>query len=161
MADVNDIKTLFHENYAALLTLAIRLVHDRDIARDMVHEVFARLLESDKTDVNPGYLMTGVRFACHKYIRNLSIHERIHNLYSLELETSDDELCNESDYQRLNSIISDKLSANEREVIRLRFFEHKTYKEIAEALLISEVAVYKRLRNAITVLRQNLSAYER
>lgn len=40
MTTKSDIEQLFQSNYRAMLTLAIRLLHDLETARDIVHDVF-------------------------------------------------------------------------------------------------------------------------
>ena len=43
MTTKSDIEQLFQSNYRAMLTLAIRLLHDPETARDIVHDVFELL----------------------------------------------------------------------------------------------------------------------
>ena len=66
----SDIERLFRSNYKAMLMLAIRLTHDQEVARDIVHDVFASVLTNGISSLTSGYLLQGVRFACLKYLRN-------------------------------------------------------------------------------------------
>lgn len=158
MTTNSDIEKLFRTNYAAMLTLAIRLLHDTDIARDIVHDVFESVLSENLSIVTPAYLLTGVRFACLKHLRNLSLRERFNNLYALDLdEIEDDEWPDPEDVARLNELIDQSLTMQDRQVVRLRFNERMSYDEIAGQLGISEGAVYKHLRHAMDVLRQNFN----
>lgn len=158
MTTKNDIEQLFRSNYTAMQTLAIRLLHDADTARDIVHDVFESLLSENLSTVTPAYLLTGVRFACLKHLRNLSLRERFNNLYALDLdEIEDDEWPDPEDVARLNELIDQSLTVQDRQVVRLRFNERMSYGEIAGQLGISEVAVYKHLRHAMDVLRQNFN----
>lgn len=158
MTTKSDIEQLFRSNYTAMLTLAIRLLHDTDTARDIVHDVFESVLSENLSIVTPAYLLTGVRFACLKHLRNLSLRERFNNLYALDLdEIEDDEWPDPEDVARLNELIDQSLTMQDRQVVRLRFNEHMSYDEIAGQLGISEVAVYKHLRHAMDVLRQNFN----
>lgn len=141
-----------------MLTLAIRLLHDVDTARDIVHDVFESVLSENLSTVTRAYLLTGVRFACLKHLRNLSLRERFNNLYALDLdEIEDDEWPDPEDVARLNELIDQSLTMQDRQVVRLRFNERMTYDEIAGQLGISEVAVYKHLRHAMDVLRHNFN----
>ena len=158
MTTKSDIERLFRSNYPAMLTLAIRLLYDADTARDIVHDVFESVLSENLAEVTPAYLLTGVRFACLKYIRNLSQRERFINLYALDLdEIEDDEWPDPEDVARLNELIDQSLTEQDRRVVRMRFTDRMPYSEIAAQLGISEVAVYKHLRHAMDVLRQKFN----
>ncbi len=158
----NEIEQLFRSNYHAMLTLANRLTHDGEVARDIVHDQFASLLTECPDTITSAYLLKGVRFACLKHIRNLSIRNRLNSLYALDLdEIEDEEWPDEEDIALLNSIVDEKLSEQGRKVIKLRFNEKLTYREIAEKLNISEQAVHKNLRHALNLLRKNFNGNER
>lgn len=158
MTTNSDIEKLFRSNYAAMLTLAIRLLHDTDIARDIVHDVLESVLSENLSIVTPAYLLTGVRFACMKHIRSLSLRERFKNLYALDLdEIEDDKWPDPEDVARLNELIDQSLTVQDRRVVKMRFNERMSYDEIAGQLGISDVAVYKHLRHAMDVLRQNFN----
>lgn len=152
----SDIEKLFRSNYTAMLTLAIRMLHDTDTARDIVHDVFESVLSENLSTVTPAYLLTGVRFASLKHLRSLSLRERFNNLYALDLdEIEDDEWPDPAYVERLNALIDQSLSMQDRRVVKMRFNESMSYDEIAGQLGISERAVYKHLRHAMDVLRQN------
>ena len=158
MTTKSDIEQLFRSNYRAMLTLAIRLLHDPETARDIVHDVFESVLSENLSTVTSAYLLTGVRFASLKHLRSLSLRERFNNLYALDLdEIEDDEWPDPEDVARLNELIDDELTKQDRRVVRLRFNERLPYSEIAGQLGISEVAVYKHLRHAMNVLRQKFN----
>lgn len=142
-----------------MLTLAVRLIHDGDTARDIVHDVFASLLAEQLETVTPAYLLRGVRYACLNYIRNRSVRDRLSRLYTLDTEEIEDNVWpDEEDIARLNSIVDSQLTEQCRRVVRIRFTAHLTYKEIAEELSISEVAVYKHLHHAMYIFpRLNFS----
>ncbi|MDO5394878.1 MAG: sigma-70 family RNA polymerase sigma factor [Bacteroidales bacterium] len=154
----SDIERLFRSNYNAMQMLAIRLTHDEEVARDIVHDVFVSVLTNEISSLTSGYLLQGVRFACLKYLRNLSIRDRLNNLYALDLmDIEEDGWPDESDIELIREIVQTKLSDQCRRIVRLRFVSRMKYHEIAEELSISETAVYKHLRHAIIVLRQNFN----
>ena len=157
MTTKSDIEQLFRSNYRAMLTLAIRLLHDADAARDIVHDVFESVLTENLSTITSAYLLSGVRFACLKHLRSLSLRERFNNLYALDFnEIEDDEWPDPEDVARLNELIDETLTMQDRRVVRLRFNERMSYNEIAGQLGISEVAVYKHLRHAMNVLREKI-----
>ena len=162
MTTKHDIEPLFRTNYAAMLALAGRLLHDEDAARDIVHDVFASLLLGDVRFVSPAYLIKGVRYACLKHIRNTSVRERIKMMYAIDLqEIEDEEWPDDEDIAKLNMIIDRLLPVQTQKIVRLRFESKMTYKEIAEEISVSEVSVYKHLSRAMNVLRQNFNKHER
>lgn len=153
MATKKDIERLFKANYAAMLRLATAILHDRDAAVDVVHEVFESLLVSrSSADVDSAYLLRATRNRTLNYLRDLDVREHVASLYMLEASEADvDERM--SDCDRLAKAIADRLTPQTARVVRLRFFEGLRYAEIAGALGISEAAVYKHLRHAIETLR--------
>lgn len=162
MITTDDIEVLFRSNYKALLILANRILHDEEVARDIVHDVFTSLLSGNVKSATSAYLFNGVRFACLKHIRNLTIHERLNRLYAVDChEIEDEEWPDEEEIVELNKIVDRYLPELTKKVVRLRFFKQMTYKEIAEHLSISEVSVYKHLHHAMNVLRQYYNEHER
>lgn len=162
MMPKEDIEQIFRSNYRAMLLLANRMVHDDDAARDIVHDVFASLLSAPVSSATPSYLLSGVRFACLKYIRSLSVRERLNKMYALDLsEMEDDEWPDEEAIAQIHEIVDRDLSELTRRIVMHRFCDRLTYREIAEETDVSEVSVYKHLHHAMIVLRQNFNGNER
>ena len=158
MPQINDIEQLFKAHYTAMHRLAMLILRDEDVARDIVHDVFESLLNAGLTDVSAQYLLRAVRNRCLNYLRSLSTRERVKELYALdEQEIADEELPDEETMAQIHSTVTNDLTAACRRVVELRFTDGKSYKEIATTLGVSEVAVYKHLRHAIDVLRKKLS----
>lgn len=158
MAKNDDIARLFHTHYAAMYRLAMLVLRDDDVSRDIVHDVFESLLLSGKSDVSEAYLLTAVRNRCLKHIRSLSAQERMKKLYSVsEEELSDEEWPDDATIALIRNTIVNDLSETCRRVVELRFSDGRTYQEITGILGISKVAVYKHLRHTIDILRNKLS----
>ena len=138
--------------------LAMQLLRDEDAARDIVHDVFESLLTAGQTNVAAGYLLRAVRNRCLNHLRSLTMRHRIKELYALEEQaTADEEWPDDDTIALIHSTVATDLTAACRRVVELRFSAGKSYREIASALGVSEVAVYKHLRHAIDVLRLKLS----
>ena len=149
MTTKSNIELLFRSNYPAMLTLAIRLLHDPETARDIVHDVFESVLRENLSTVTCAYLLTGVRFACMKHLRNLSVRERFNNLYALDIdETEDDEWPDPEDVARLNGLIDNSLTEQDRRVVRMRFTFRMSYRESPQSW-----ASAKRLSISICVMQ--------
>ena len=158
MTTTNDIEHLFITHYTSMHRLAMLLLRNEDVARDIVHDIFESLLNAGHTDVSGQYLLKSVRNRCLNYLRGLSTSERIKELYALdEQEVAAEEWPDDETIAKIHSTVSNNLTDACRRVVELRFTDGMSYKEISQTLGISEVAVYKHLRHAIDVLRKQLS----
>ena len=158
MTTTNDIEQLFITHYTSMHRLAMLLLRNEDVARDIVHDIFESLLNAGHTDVSGQYLLKSVRNRCLNYLRGLSTSERIKELYALdEQEVAAEEWPDDETIAKIHSTVSNNLTDACRRVVELRFTDGMSYKEISQTLGISEVAVYKHLRHAIDVLRSKLS----
>ena len=81
----SEFETLYTRCFPASMRLAMSLLHEEDEARDVVHEVFLKLWESDETIGNPtAFILRAVRNACLSRLRSLDTREKIHRRLSLE-----------------------------------------------------------------------------
>lgn len=138
---------------------AVALLHDGDLARDIVHDVFASLLDRDQNIlVNGGYLLKSVRNRCLNHIRDCGIHQRIANCYFLDNEEYDiEEWPDEETIARIDSMIRNDISPQARRVIELRFSNGMPFSRIATTMGISETAVYRHLSHALSVIRKKIN----
>lgn len=159
MTNRNDIERLFKAHYAQMHRLAVALLHDDDFSRDIVHDVFASLL--DRTfdiPVSGGYLLKAVRNRCLNYIRDCEIHQRIANRYFLENEEySREDWPDEETIARIYSLIKSEIPPQARHIMELRFSEELPFACIAASMGISETAVYRHLSHALTIIRKKLN----
>lgn len=139
--------------------LATALLHDDDLARDIVHDVFASLLDRDQNIlVNGGYLLKSVRNRCLNHIRDCGIHQRIANCYFLDNEEYDiEDWPDEDTIARIDSMIRNDISPQARRVIELRFSNGMPFSRIATTMGISETAVYRHLSHALSVIRKKIN----
>lgn len=103
MKTKNEIEQIFRNKYRPMFVLANRILHDEDIARDIVHDVFGSILADDITVVNTSYLLNAVRFNCLKYLRSLSVRDRFIKSYSLDFNEIESDIWPES-FRTLNGI---------------------------------------------------------
>ena len=158
MTTKDDIELLFRSNYAAMYRLAMLILRDDDVARDIVHDVFETLLVSGRSNVSASYLLAATRNRCLKHIRTLSAIDRMKEVYSVdEREIEDGEWPDDETIALIQKTVAHDLTEACRRVVELRFSESKSYQEISEIFGISKVAVYKHLRHATEVLRKKLS----
>ena len=159
MTNRNDIEQLFKAHYVQMYRLAVALLHDDDLARDIVHDVFASLLDgSHDIPISSCYLLKAVRNRCLNYIRDCEIHQRIANRYFMENEEYDSEdWPDEETIARIYSLIKSEMSPQSRRVMELRFSQGLPFARIAASMGISETAVYRHMSHALTIIRKILN----
>ena len=159
MAIKDDIETLFKENYARLHRLAAMLLHDTEAAHDIVHDVFAAILDNQATIAyDTTYLITSVRNRCLNKLKAIDVRDRFRELYLIENEETD--VIPDPPDEEIFTLIEEceKLMPPKcAEVFKLRFHDGKSAKEISKALDIGERVIYKHLRHALTILKHQLN----
>ena len=159
--DEEAFRFLYVEYFHNLQSYAMRYLYDWEEAENLVQDAFltlwCNLLKYDAERNIITYLLTFIRNACLKYIRDLKIQDRHQNkviealLFSNMTNSEPDEnlLC------RLNEIL-DRLPDKQREVLLKHVVERKTLPSIAQELSIAESTVKTHYKRAITLLRKNL-----
>ena len=155
-AQKEEIERLFVGCHQRLLSMARVMLKDDDEASDTVSDVFASLADgllNLPIDHPERYLMATVRNQCIDRIRKMTLRERIERRLSL---AESDQTTIDSEQERIAEMIDyaeKNFSSQTWRVFQLRFDEGLLYKEIAERLSISEMAVYKHLTKALKELR--------
>jgi len=159
MTNRNEIEQLFKAHYAQMYRLAVALLHDDDLARDIVHDVFVSLLDVTRdTLISGGYLLRAVRNRSLNHIRDCEIHQRIANRYFLENEEyENEEWPDEETIARIYSLIKSEISPQAKRIMEFRFSEGLPFSRIAASIGISETAVYRHLSHALTIIRKKLN----
>ncbi|OJY91067.1 MAG: hypothetical protein BGP14_06660 [Sphingobacteriales bacterium 44-15] len=164
--------SLYNEHYIGLMNYGIKLTNKRDITRDAITQVLLRLWDnrSRLPEVNNvrSYLLTTLR-------RELMAEVKMENIR----HTRNQEACQlipteEKSYEELiiqwqhNNELRLKLAkafntltAREKELLQLKFFEDLDYKEIAERCNISKRTAYNIIHAALKSLRTILIATPR
>lgn len=147
------IEHLFKEHYSAMLRLAVALLHNEDEGRDIVHDVFARLLDGDirfDADKARAFLLSCVRNNCLNVMRERNVREQAMSLYLPDDEA--DEMLEEQ-ILTLQQSIKELIPPICREIVLMHYRDGLTFKEIAKRLDVSETTIYKHLRQAMNQLR--------
>ena len=160
MTDQSKLEKLFRQHYRQMYRLATILLHDDAESKDVVHDIFARLLDDHhdlREDTALSYLLTSVRNRCLNVMRNRQIQERVERLYLLDLDTTITPTEQfEEELKALYKGIEQLEPPVCRDIIMQHFRDGITYKEIASHLSVSETTVYKHLRRALSQLRTQL-----
>jgi len=144
-----EIETLFRQHYAAMYRLARTILYDADESKDVVSDVFVRLLHNNpsvQTDKMEGYLMMAVRNRCLDVLSHKSVREQVEKLFSQELKQRHIIARNEDErLDRLMQYIERELPPLSQQILRLRFLQEMTYEEVAQEVGVSKVTVYNHL----------------
>lgn len=155
-----DIEKLFKKYYAQMHRQAAMLLHDDNLARDIVHDVFCTLLDGNiaVSVLTPSYLFRAVRNRCLNHIRDLDIHERVLGLYFAEMDDYDGEDWPDEDtVSEIYSIIRDNMPEQCQRVVELHFVDGLKFEAVAREMGISQTAVFKHMRHALSIIRNKLS----
>lgn len=146
------IELLFKEHYPVMLKLAVMLLHDKEEARDIVHDVFTRLLDGNirfDKDKAEAFLLSCVRNGCLNVMRSRGAREQAMRLYLPEESTEG----LEERVQALQDGLKDLKPPICRDIVLMHYRDGMTYKEIAARFSVSETTIYKHLREAMNQLR--------
>ena len=140
---------IYRRHYPAMYRLARTILYDADESKDVVSEIFARLLRGEivpQADRIEGFLMTSVRNRCRDVLRHKNVRESVEKLFSAEIMQNQNKPINDDDrLERLMLFVEAKLPPLTQQIFRLRFLREMTYEEVAEAVGVSRVTVYNHL----------------
>ncbi|MCH5220512.1 MAG: hypothetical protein J1F20_08080 [Muribaculaceae bacterium] len=82
MTNKNEIEQVFKDHYVRMYRYAFLLLHDDELARDIVHDVFVSLLEGRfQKSITEAYLLKAVKNRSINHIRDCNIHHKIVNAF--------------------------------------------------------------------------------
>ena len=153
-----EFELIYRRHYAPMYRLARRLLYDPQESKDVVSEVFARLLrggampDSGKME---GYLMTAVRNRCRDVLSHKSMQERVEKLYLQEaIESQTPTMGDDERIERLMQFIEAELPMLSQEIFRLRFLREMSYEEVAQTIGVSKVTVYNHLSQSLQRIKE-------
>ena len=151
----------FSVHYAAMYRLARTILYDADESKDVVSDVFVRLLHSNPSvqpDKMESYLMMAVRNRCLDVLSHKSVREQVEKLFSQELKQRHIIARNEDErLDRLMQYIERELPPLSQQILRLRFLQEMTYEEVAQEVGVSKVTVYNHLWQSMHRIKEYFS----
>lgn len=146
----------------------LRIIKSEDVANDIFQETFVKAILTIKQGryTENGKFPAWISRIAHNLIIDYYRQERSENLQSSDLEDVDvlnrKELCEETieDVIIYNQIHSDvkylieELPSLQREVLKMRYYQNLSFKEIADATGVSINTALGRMRYAILNLRR-------
>ena len=158
MIDKQTFEQIFRHHYDGMFRLARRMLGDDAESKDVVSDVFASLLGKDetelKTDTLQGFLLTSVRNRCV----NLLVHKQKEQAAIVNLKDNADEDGGQERLNALRDYIDTRLPELSQQILRLRFQQGLKYREIADALQVSEVTVYNHLSQSLKQMKEHFKA---
>lgn len=150
---------IYRRHYPAMYRLARTILYDADESKDVVSEIFARLLRGEivpQADRIEGFLMTSVRNRCRDVLRHKNVRESVEKLFSAEIMQNHNKPINDDDrLERLMLFVEAKLPPLTQQIFRLRFLREMTYEEVAEAVGVSRVTVYNHLSQSLQRIKEH------
>jgi RNA polymerase sigma-70 factor (ECF subfamily) len=158
MIDKQTFEQIFRHHYDGMFRLARRMLGDDAESKDVVSDVFASLLGKDetelKTDTLQGFLLTSVRNRCV----NLLVHKQKEQAAIVNLKDNEEDGIGQEKLNALRDYIDTRLPELSQRILRLRFQQGLKYREIADALQVSEVTVYNHLSQSLKQMKEHFKA---
>ena len=153
-----EFEDIYLQHYARMYRLARTMLYDADESKDVVSDIFARLLrdgDRPQKDRMEGYLMTAVRNRCRDVLCHKSMQERVEKHFLQESMQSQIVSMNDDDrLERLMQFIEAELPPLSQQIFRLRFLSEMSYEEVAQAAGVSKVTVYNHLSQSLQRIRE-------
>ena len=163
-----EFESIYRQHYAKMYRLARTMLYDADESKDVVSDIFARLLRErlrvgasagmkyhPQQNQMEGYLMTAVRNRCRDVLSHKSIRERVERLFLQESMQGHIIAMNDDDrLERLMQFVEAELPPLSRQIFRLRFLREMSYEEVAQAVGVSKVTVYHHLSQSLQRIRK-------
>lgn len=158
----NDLKAfeyLYLHSRNRLYVLVLSILHDEDITRDLIQDLFIdlwyfRTFESITTSLN-AYLFQAARNRAYNFRDKMRTRDKLKEAWLPPAPETRYPLENEELGQIINTAI-DRLPTMAGKVFRMQYIDKLTHVEIAEKLGISKYTVSSHMDRALKELRSNL-----
>lgn len=165
--DVKAFEGIFRLYYAPLCLYAAGITGSRDIAEEIVQELFYVFWkEKEKLQIFRSirsYLYGAVRNQSLQYCEHLEMRNRYREtVLSGNQESKPSDPQDELEYKELEILINNtlkKLPERRLRIFRMHRFEGKKYAEIASALSLSIKSVEAEMTKALQMLRKEIENY--
>ena len=154
-----EFESIYRQHYVKMYRLARTMLYDTDESKDVVSDIFARLLREKyhpQQKQMEGYLMTAVRNRCRDVISHKSIRERVEKLFLQESMQGHIIAMNDDDrLERLMQFIEAEMPPLSQQILQLRFLREMSYEEVAQATGVSKVTVYNHLSQSLQRIKEH------
>lgn len=158
---------MYKTYYQFLFSYGIRISGHKDITKDIMHELFLEIWKKrkDLPEVqHVGYYL--------KTILKRKINKEIPKAQGRRLDSGEENLFNQVEYSYEELLIQSQsreelrekvrtaillLSKKQMEVIRMKFFDNKSYEEIASLTATTPRTIYNQVYESLRILRKYLT----
>lgn len=159
MNQKTDIEKLFRSHYERMYNLARCILYDEDEAKDVVSDVFTRIIKDNiclLPATQEGYLLRAARNECLNRIAHKSIKEQVCKMLiaTTEIITSEKE---DERWNIIQQIIDHLEPPLRKRILEERFLQEMSYQEIAQHEGVSKVTVYNHLSQAMDFIRKQFN----
>lgn len=165
-AGTQDFDSIYTEHYAALHQYAYTILSDRELAEEMVHQVFLKILEKGgQVNVHTSlkaYLYRAVHNECLNYYKHQKVKQAHIEYAAQDVKGAVESPSGAIQYKELEKQLHaaiNELPEQCRTVFQMSRFEELKYAEIALQLGISIKTVENQISKALKRLRIQLVDY--
>lgn len=160
--DLHTFEGLFRELFKPLCAFAMKYVHDLDMAKEIVHDVFVIIwekFESLPADTNyRSYLFTSVRNRCLNHLRDTRKVVLMETVPE-QSKTEGNQSLEAAELEQAIAFAIESLPDRCRMVFELNRNEGLKYAEIADKMMISVKTVEAQMSKALALLRNHLKEF--
>jgi len=171
--DLSAFQWLYAQYYAALCIYAKRFTRDKEVAEEVVQDIFLKLWEQQGQHTITGsikaYLFTAVRNRCLDHLKHLQIVNKFNTHYTNLLKEAEDlyifsqesgeAIMIADEFEKSVQDAIDSLPEQCRKIFTLSRFEGLRHRDIAENLGVKLNTVQKQMSIALEKLRGALAKY--
>lgn len=165
--DISSFEALFHQYYGGLCGYAESLVGKKEIAEEVVQDVFFNIWKNRETlrirQSLQSYLYRAAYNNSMMYLRKMRREHFMEDISGPEPRLDEPDPSQRIQFNEVSSLITqtlDGLPERTREIFRLNRQEGLKYREIAKKLSISEKTVEANMGKALKALRNSMERYE-
>jgi RNA polymerase sigma factor (sigma-70 family) len=165
--DRNSFQTLYFTYFNSLYEYGVRLTSNRELVQDCIHDLFVKLWNNKSNLGNitavRSYLLVALKTTVYNKLKQNSrtVATEINDRHPFEMVFSveSDFIKKETRSGQAKKLVEalNQLTARQKEVIYLRYFEEMDYEEIAAIMGITVKATYKLTARGLDTLRQVLN----
>ena len=163
------LRTVFMEFYPVLAAFCAKYVKNADVARDMVQDIFLKVLENiHKIDFSRplhSYILKLAHNHCMDYLERLKVEKKYLQHAAMQLSEIDlqydhlfEQLAADALQERIDQVV-EKLPEQCRDIFCKSRYDGMSHQEIARELKISVRTVESHIYRALKVLKKALKDY--
>jgi RNA polymerase sigma-70 factor (ECF subfamily) len=157
---------IYQRHWTVMYAHALKMLNNEEDARDAIQDLFATLWTKSK-DIQSTINISGYLFVTLKNkIIDLIHHRRseakyLDSLAAFAVDHTNETLAalTEKELMEALDLEIQQLPPKMKVIFEMRVKQHKSYKEIAEALDISDKTVKKQVSNAIKIIKPKLNSF--